>query len=242
MTCDLANCYLYRPGDLSQDLWTIPIEAGLLAAATYGIEPPEHPRWPFEHETANGERNPSRQPGYLGGALGAAVFLPLVTHIHLEKGNEFRVWAHIRGLIHTHILTEIFTIGAKNSFGRKRPFYDTERSAGRDTLDDRRSFFSGHASHAFAFALYGSSIAHDYLESQTSQWLYTGLMTGTAAWISASRAVDGQHNATDVLAGSAVGSAVGYFIASRVTEVSKDSQSSLTFNVTPMSFELRLEL
>jgi membrane-associated phospholipid phosphatase len=89
------------------------------------------------------------------------------------------------------------------------------------TKEERFSFFSGHASHTFAFASYASGLAFSQLKDDSSAWFYTGLLFGSASWIGASRAIDKQHNWSDVLAGAAVGSAIGYLTFNRVTQVSE---------------------
>ena len=220
-----VECFWYRHGEWSQDLYTIPLEA-LVVTAISQQEPPGSPRWPFSGESANAIRNPSRQPGGFAAALGVAALAPLAGAVY-NASPEFPYFRHLRGFIHSHLWTEFFTSSAKVYFGRKRPFYDTVARRGEARSDDRLSFFSGHSSHSFAFATYASLIAHSELRDDNLAWLYTGLFSATAAWVAGSRAVDRQHNWSDVIVGSFVGSSVGYLTFSRVERVAR----------LPVSFE-----
>ncbi|NBW81241.1 phosphatase PAP2 family protein, partial [bacterium] len=176
-----AECFIYTPGLWSQDLYTIPLE-GLLVAGVSAIKPPDTPRWPFENETANAAQNPTRQPGAFVLGLAVSMAVPLGALV-LDEHPDFPVWSHVRGLAHSHLWTEFLTSAAKNSFGRKRPFYDTAARQGQPAVDDHRSFFSGHSSHSFAFATYASELAFDALKDRTSAWIFASLLNGTAAWI-----------------------------------------------------------
>jgi hypothetical protein len=213
------SSFIYRPGDFNQDIYTIPAEI-LLVTLVSQANPPAKPRWPFQNERTTESRSPSRQPGYYAVGLSAGIAVPLTASIYAANPN-FPAFTHLRGLVHSHLLTEFFTMGAKVWFGRRRPFYDTEEPAGRVTKEERFSFFSGHASHTFAFASYASGLAFSQLKDDSSAWFYSGLLFGSASWIGASRAIDNQHNWSDVLAGAAVGSAIGYLTFNRVTQVSE---------------------
>lgn len=214
-----VSCVSYRPGDWDQDVYTIPLEALVVTAVSRQM-PPSTPRWPFANESATAFRNPSRQPGGFAAALGFATLLPLAGSVY-RVNPAFPILRHLRGFIHSHLWTEFFTSSAKVYFGRKRPFYDTVERRGEARRDDRLSFFSGHASHSFAFSTYASLIAQDELPNRQVAWLYTGLLSLTASWIASSRAMDRQHNWSDVLVGAGVGSAVGYLTYARVRAVDR---------------------
>ena len=222
--CDVSPCFHFAPGLVSQDMVTIPLELAAVALISTQFEPPSISRWPFAHETANGVRRPTRHPGSLAAAMGSAVMLPLVGSL-LANQPQFKLWPQVSGLIHTHLLTEMFTVSAKVGFGRKRPFYDTEARLHRERVDDRMSFFSGHSSHAFAFATYGSLMAQHYVSDVTTRWIFTGMFYATSSWIASSRAVDGQHNWSDVAVGALVGSSVAWFVSQRTNAASGDSIS-----------------
>lgn len=232
-----AECYFYKPGYWEQDLYTIPAEA-LIVTLISQQKPPSSPRWPFDKESANEFRNPSRQPGLFAATLGAASLVPLTASI-LDTNPKFPAFTHIRGIIHSHLWTEFFTSSAKIYFGRKRPFYDTVERRGEARRDDKLSFFSGHASHAFAFATYSSQLAFAELKSEPLAWTYASLLNGTATWVASSRAVDNQHNWSDVIAGAVVGSTVGYFMHQRVHNV---SQWPVQVTLAPQVIRIDLKL
>jgi len=224
MVCDAlpspppaAECFIYRPGDWRQDLYTIPLEAAVVTWISQQ-PPPATPRWPFNKESATEFRNPSRQPGLFSAALAMGSLVPLAGSIAADR-PDYPFLTHLRGMIHSHLWTEFFTSSAKVYFGRKRPFYDTVKRRGEERRDDKLSFFSGHASHSFAFAAYTSQLAFDALKDESLAWTYSALLQGTAAWVAASRAVDKQHNWSDVIAGAAVGATVGYLTFERVKAV-----------------------
>lgn len=227
MFCDMppvppigsVDCLWYRPGDWNQDIYTLPLE-GLVVTAISQQIPPQNPRWPFTDESANAVRNPSRQPGGFAAALGIAALVPLGAAVYKDS-PDFMFYRYLRGFVHSHLWTELFTSSAKVYFGRKRPFYDTVARRGEARTDDRLSFFSGHSSHSFAFATYASLIAHNELKDDRLAWIYTGLFSATASWVAASRAVDRQHNWSDVIVGSLVGTSVGYLTYSRVERVAR---------------------
>ncbi|NBO38797.1 phosphatase PAP2 family protein [bacterium] len=214
-----AECFVYTPGLWEQDLYTLPLE-GLIVTAVSNRTPPEKPRWPFNNEVANGVRNPTRQPGLFATSLGAAVGIPLFIDA-LNSNHNFPLNTYLRGLVHAHLWNEFFTSSAKGWFGRKRPFYDTVERRGEARQDDRYSFFSGHASHAFTFATYATHLAFAELREPRSAWVYATLLNATATWVASSRAIDKQHNWSDVLVGSLVGVGVGYATFDRVQTVSK---------------------
>ncbi|NBX18104.1 MAG: phosphatase PAP2 family protein [Proteobacteria bacterium] len=214
-----SACIRYAPGRWDQDLYTIPL-GGLLVAAVSRIDPPKSPRWPFGGESATEKRRPTRHPSFFAGALAGASFVPLAGSI-LSDNPSFPLVTHIRGLVHSHLWTELLTSGAKVYFGRKRPFFDTAERTGKAGRDDRLSFFSGHSSHSFAFATYASQLGFHEIKSRPVSWLYASVLYSTAAWIASSRAVDRQHNWSDVLVGSAAGAGIGYLVFNRVNSVSK---------------------
>jgi membrane-associated phospholipid phosphatase len=237
-TTEPCDWYVYQPGLLEQDLVTIPLLAGMVGFVTVATQPPSEPLWPFNEESNTGRRNPSRQPGYLAVGMGAAVIGPFGAYLWERSDGRFPVWAHIRGVIHSHLLTELATISTKNAFGRKRPFYETEKAAGRERLDDQRSFFSGHASHAFALAGYGITVAWNEIEDPAVAWTFSGLFGLTSGWIASSRAFDGQHHWSDVATGAAVGGFIGAFVASRVDSI---ASTPVRVHVGPTSLEVAID-
>jgi membrane-associated phospholipid phosphatase len=232
------ECAAYKPGHWDQDIYTIPFGA-LLVTAVSRIDPPETPRWPFNTETAYENRHPTRHPGVFAGALAGVTFVPLLGSVLTDK-PEFPISKHLRGLIHSHLWTELLTSGAKVFFGRKRPFFDTAAREGKAGRDDRLSFFSGHSSHSFAFATYASQLAFHELKNESLSWTYAVALYSTAAWIASSRAVDKQHNWSDVLTGASVGTVAGYLVHQRVNAVG-ETPVQVSFSPNQLTFTLKIK-
>ncbi len=103
---------------------------------------------------------------------------------------------------------------AKASFERIRPQVYNPEAPMEIRLEDepRRSFFSRHASIAFASAVFLSTVHGAYHpDSRARPYVWTGSLLAAAA-IGAARCEAGKHFPTDVIAGAVVGSAVGWII------------------------------
>lgn len=240
---DVASFNPYSPGLLTQDVYTIPLELALIGAANAFYSESTKPLWPFENETNNGTRNATRHPkSVMAPVAGSLATATLATAYFTSKRFEF--WTHLRGWTHAHLLTELTTAFAKVSFQRHRPFYDTEKKLetqrkGHVRKDDSFSFFSSHASHAFAFATYGSSLLFHNFESRYVSWGITGALFSGAAFIAGARAADGQHHWSDVAVGATVGTVISRLVYNRVESVlgsrnpeSKKDSGAIT--VTPV--------
>lgn len=213
----------YSPGLLAQDVYTIPLGLGLLTMMnTYYTRDPK-PAWPFDTESATDVRNPTKHTRNV--ILPYAMLATVGTFGLAQIASPNFMWPqHIRGWIHAHLANELLTGFAKMSFQRHRPFYDTEVEREKQGLtrvreDDSFSFFSGHSSHAFTFAAYGSSVFRKALPYKWLGWTLTGGMYSAAAYIGATRAIDAQHYWSDVLTGAFVGTIVGNLIFQRVEDV-----------------------
>lgn len=244
MYFDSSNWETYTPGVWHQDVFTLAIEAGLTGALGHLGTPPAGGVFPFQDETTNRQRQPTRHPGRVVAPYAITSALGAFTYSYFSN-DSFATGPMVRGLIHTHLLTEIATSGAKNFFGRKRPVYDYEFKNNSDTLrvDDRRSFFSGHASHAYAFVHYSSRMVFDNAKHKWAAALYgVGAYTAAAA-ISTARAIDGQHNWTDILAGGIVGFSISEFTYRRTVKYgvashqNAQAENNLSFFVS--SFEIK---
>lgn len=104
----------------------------------------------------------------------------------------------------------------KVAAARKRPYlYNTdltpeERLGAED--DPKSSFFSGHAAGAFTAATFLSKVFTDVYGPSVWSTLVWASSLSLAAYTSFARVKAGVHFATDVIAGAAVGFAIGYLV------------------------------
>lgn len=133
------------------------------------------------------------------------------------------MWRHARGLAHAFAWNELLTAAAKYWFQRERPFHDTELVNGTlRRIDDRASFYSGRSSHIFTFATYMSAMARDDSPAPWAGWAATAGLYGLAGWVASARAIDGQHNWSDVVVGSLAGTGVAFKINWDVEELIRE--------------------
>ncbi len=230
----------YNPGDLKQDLFTLPLEGALIGAMNQFYTPKAAPFWPFQNDAANETSRPTSLPPskIFPYALGTGV---LILGGLTLSNDDFKLGTHVRGWLHSILLTELATSTAKVTLQRKRPFYDKkERIEDSTAYDDRFSFFSGHASHAFSFATYSSALMLKYSKSSFLGWSYATFAYSAATWVASTRVKDHAHNVSDVIAGGIVGTAIAAAIFYRVEQVDKshktNSSSKFNFQVIPYVF------
>jgi membrane-associated phospholipid phosphatase len=114
----------------------------------------------------------------------------------------------VESIVLGHMITGTIKVVA----GRARPFVSKDNARNfklfrglRD--DDYRSFPSGHATAAFAFAsVISAETSHWWPESR---WIVGPVMYGAATLTGVSRIYDNQHWASDILAGAAIGTISG---------------------------------
>jgi membrane-associated phospholipid phosphatase len=173
-------------------------------------------------------------------------FLPMALGIPLAANKKWDD-AFTLGLIYTEVF--FFTKGItgiiKTLAGRTRPYlYNTnftpeERFAlQQDAPTATTSFFSGHSSVTFAFAVLLSKTYTDiYGKNIWSKIIWvTSLSAATAtAW---ARVEAGVHYPTDVIAGALIGSAIGYFIP----EFHKTKNRKISVIINPAQFKVAYKL
>lgn len=137
-------------------------------------------------------------------------------------------------------LTEL----SKNVIQRKRPgLYNSDLTIDQkmDIVDEDGgcdSFFSGHASLAFSSAVFLSKTVTDIYGKGTLStviWVTSLSLASATGYL---RYASGEHFPTDIIAGAAVGSLVGYFIP----VLHKNNPSGLSFFVQPNGFNLAYHL
>jgi membrane-associated phospholipid phosphatase len=147
--------------------------------------------------------------------LGATVLAPLGLQLH---GGFDRAGGE-RALVYGETLAANLALNGvtKALVGRPRPYtYNGDPAAqaqiARDPADARRSFYSGHASTAFAAAVSGAylfSQSSDDAAARTAVWAGSLMLAGATSNL---RVRAGRHFYSDVLVGAAVGSGVGLLV------------------------------
>ncbi len=118
---------------------------------------------------------------------------------------------HLKGYSEAVLTTIALTEMSKIYFGRRRPDYQP----GDEDPDQRQSFFSGHASVTASSSLYFALYFHYHLRDRLrGYWarpaaaLVYAVLAASAVGAPLSRVEDNRHNASDVITGSVVGSAM----------------------------------
>lgn len=118
----------------------------------------------------------------------------------------------------------------KHTIDRERPYVD-QPSRPADTSEDNDSFPSGHTLMSFASAAYLQTMGSlFYPDSKTVK------ITAIASWTLAGstailRVVGGSHHLTDVLAGAAIGSTLGFLGPWITSKLVKDNPAAPTLLV-----------
>ncbi len=142
--------------------------------------------------------------------------------------------------VETLLLNGGATYALKSLFGRTRPYVHNDdpripEALKRDATA-RRSWPSGHTSNAFAAAVFFAATFEKLQpDSPARGWVWGGCL-GAAATTGVLRYVAGRHYPTDILAGAALGAAVGWLVP-RWHEVEASSSGS---GGTPVAFAIRL--
>lgn len=117
---------------------------------------------------------------------------------------------YMETIIFSHFLPSL----AKDQIGRIRPYVygDGAALSEKQSSDAQRSFFSGHATWAFATGIFFSTVYTDYHpNSEYNKYIWGGAI-GLATSISLLRVTSGSHFISDIAAGAVVGSTIGYLI------------------------------
>lgn len=124
----------------------------------------------------------------------------------------------------------------KNGIRRTRPFvYNPDVPMDEKAEKDaRRSFFSGHTANAFASAMFASEIFRHYFpDSRLKPVIWTGTL-GIATATAYFRYAAGRHYPTDLLAGAAFGSLIGWAVP-KLHQVNNRSEALNWLTIQPWS-------
>lgn len=165
---------------------------------------------------------------------GNAAVLGLLTVVNKPMRQDVKTVAVM--YVETLLLANGIERSVKGITQRTRPFVYNSNAPLEEkiTRDARQSFFSGHATNAFATAVFTSEVFRHYFPDSKLKpvvWIGSlGLATATAVL----RYEGGLHYPTDLLAGAAFGSLVGWGIP-KLHEVKNRSDLGRRLNIQPWS-------
>lgn len=211
---ELAEPDYFVPRLTAQYFWdegALPFVYGSAAVALnmrFSVDPRDTPL-AFSQREGGSEVRGDTIPSYVVGMYSAAgagliALTPTPARLHHFKG-------YTEAVLTTLALTEI----AKVTFGRHRPDYAEEDTA----LEQRQSFFSGHASMTAVTSAYLGLYFYQHTselvgpEADLAKALVYTALAGAAIGVPLTRLNDNRHHLSDVLTGSAVGGvlAVAFF-------------------------------
>ena len=144
--------------------------------------------------------------------VGALVAAPLALLLDHDVKNSWKTYSLM--YMETVAFAFIIPAFAKGTAERIRPFvYNPDVPMDtRMTNDPRGSFFSRHTTMAFASAVFLSTVHDAYHPGSASNpYIWAGSLLAATA-VGLMRVESGDHFPTDVIAGAAVGSAIGFVI------------------------------
>jgi hypothetical protein len=143
----------------------------------------------------------------------AALSLPIVDYIAFKQGDfsseeYLSHWVMLSQVLFWNSSLNLF-IRSSSLWARPEAFHEKSPNKNKDALG---SFYSGHASTAFAMASYWSWIHEKMNPNKSSHILFNTSLYLVASSISVLRVVGGKHYPTDVLAGAIIGGFIGWFV------------------------------
>lgn len=141
----------------------------------------------------------------------SAAMIGLSTLLPNQEGwVNARSYRHLKGSLQAVSTCLLIKEFSKDLVGRRRPDYHDRLERGIKVEKARKSWPSGHATHAFNVATYLGLFTWDEWRSDES-WAtgvksgITALLAGGAAWVAYTRVADNRHYPGDVVAGSLLG-------------------------------------
>jgi membrane-associated phospholipid phosphatase len=144
--------------------------------------------------------------------VGGSILSPLLFVFDPSVRNSFRTVSTM--YLETVMFAKFFPSFGKGTVRRVRPYV----YSGRPTLSEKqdvdalRSFYSGHATWAFATSMFFASVYTDFHPDSEYRTLIWGGAVGLASTVSLLRVTSGAHFLSDIAVGAAVGSAIGLFV------------------------------
>ena len=153
----------------------------------------------------------------LAGGIGLTGVVILTSHSPERRGATFTqsdLFTVGVMYVETMLLTNALKDATKNLVERTRPYAYNPVAPLEEKLDKdtQRSFYSGHASNAFATAVFAAEVfRHYHPNSAAKPWVWIGSM-GLASTTPYLRYHAGTHFPSDLLVGAAMGSLAGWGI------------------------------
>jgi len=158
-----------------------------------------------------------------------------------------RSYRHLKGGLQALTVGFLIKDFAKIFFGRPRPDYHDRMSQQIEVRKARKSFPSGHATHAFTTATYLGLYTWDEWKCDEPLALaaksgITALLAAGAGYVAYSRIADNRHYPCDVIAGSILGAGTALFFYSYQqwwgNPDTTGEELAQTSNLPPISIQL----
>lgn len=158
--------------------------------------------------------------------LAATMAMPAVLALD-RSGSEMLELGFM--YLETLALAHTFKELTKSVVTRYRPYcyYDDTRESLLREDDSNRSFISGHSTMAFTSAAFLSKVYWDMHPEGKEKYIVAGSSFAAAGAVGVLRILSGNHFLTDVLAGAAVGTFVGWFVPEYYLDDDREIQVSL---------------
>jgi hypothetical protein len=192
-------------------------------------DPPQIDRW-ARHELLWKDVPAATRPGNLlvvAVPVGAAVTMGLLAH---ADGAGFREGAEdLLLMAEATSLTLLLMQVAKFTSGRLRP--DAWAGSGSTTANSRSSFFAGHPASAFAVAASTTQVLR--MRGRPGWKWFAAVSFAAATATGFFRIASDNHWLTDVVAGSAIGTAVGFSLPGMVLYPASERAAAVTLVPAP---------
>ena len=171
-------------------------------------------------------------------ALAACLLLP--TSLNISKNINRDMQKVNTMYLETILLATAITPIAKGISKRVRPFvYNPKVPLSKKLSSNaRKSFFSGHATKAFASSVFYATIYNEYFQNSKYLPLVWGISLFSAGSVGYLRYKSGDHFPTDIITGAIVGSMIGYFIPKLHQAKKRQETSASNRSINLISFTL----
>ena len=155
-------------------------------------------------------------------------------YINIKKTNSF--WIDLMILTQTSLLSSTINLWVRSLSNNPRPFiYNSKTPLNiKQAAEASSSFYSGHASGAFAMAMTTSYIFNQRFPNSEYGLIYTISSFSIASLTASLRVFSGNHYIGDILIGAIAGTSIGFLIP--YLHQIKPFQTELGFNSITLSY------